>query len=107
MRWFPQVGLVMCSVVAACGYDVERQGRVVDAETSIGIVGIRVHCTPEVGDTDTTTGVEGRFSLYYDEPCETLEIIDIDGATNAAYEPMTIPFPDGTGEIVVQLTRVP
>jgi hypothetical protein len=90
-------------VIAACygmPYQYSRQGRVIDKSTHLGIGGIRVTCLDEEGavDSETRSGENGSFVLYYDQICATLMAEDDDGAENGGkYKATSLALGDHTG----------
>jgi len=101
------IGVAIPVFIAACygmPYQYTKQGRVIDRQTQGGIGHIKVSCV-QSGQTSTTTytDAQGQFILDYDIPCDELQVTDVDGADNGAYQQRAVPFCDDCPEIVVEL----
>ena len=102
-------GLVVPVMIAACygmSYAFTKCGKVVDAESKAGIGNIEVTCMRDgVAGGGSYTDVEGGFCLGYDEPCDTLEAVDVDGEENGGeYQSKSVPF-DGEDDVTIKLTK--
>jgi hypothetical protein len=114
-------------VIAACygiPYRFSRGGKVLDRQTRQGVEGISVTCLGANGESfEDHSDAQGQFVLHYDERCEVLELEDTlsgtlpeGGPSNPAgtgpqrterYRSETIPFPDGDGDMQLEITREP
>jgi hypothetical protein len=97
-------------VIAACYgvmYSFSRSGRVVDAVTHQGIEGIQVTCRiGGMSGSVTSSWTDGNFLLDYDQPCDEVQFVDVDGAANGSYQATTVPFP-ASGDLLVEMTPEP
>ena len=115
MKWLEKVFLGLMTAVApvyiACAYgspfNYDKQGMVVDAETKEGIPGIEVTCL--VADQETSTAVssqDGSFVLSYDEPCELVRCVDVDGEDNGGlYQTRLVPVDENADSWTVEMSK--
>ena len=98
-------------VIAACYgvmYSFSRNGRVVDAVTHTGIQGIQVTCRAGgYVQSMANSATDGSFVIDYDQPCETVELTDVDGAANGSYQATTVPFTSSGDLLLVEMTPEP
>lgn len=107
MLWL--LGVAIPVFLAACygmPYRFSKTGKVVDRATGDGIYGLKVSCPANGYSQSDYTNPDGSFTLFYDTPCERLEISDTDGDDNGRYQDKAVPFCDECAEQVVELERV-
>jgi len=103
-------GVTSFAIAACYGvmYGFQRAGRVTDAVTHEGIDGIQVNCILRGRVHSGTSSYDGgRFYLDYDNECDEVEFLDLDGPANGTYLDQRVPFPSGDDDIVVELTPGP
>lgn len=97
-------------VIAACYGPIARFGRsgkVIDKETHEGLSDIRVSCIKNGATLDSTLSYSGDFSLYFDEPCDSIDAEDtVTGDAGVArYQKTSLPYSEGTGTLTIQLEK--
>jgi hypothetical protein len=113
MKWIAKIllwiiGVAIPVVIAACygmPYKFSKTGKVVDAETKAGIDGIQVTCVQGGQDEDVAFTYSGDFTLWYDIPCDTLQIKDVDGAQNGEYQDREIEFCESCDTLSIELLK--
>ncbi len=93
-------------VLIACAYGMSYSwyGQVRDSDTGQTIEGIQVDCV-NGGQTiaSTTTGSQGMYNISESHDCESLEFVDVDGATNGTYDATQIDNPSISDENNISL----
>lgn len=115
MKWLNKLFLGLMTAVApvyiACAYgspfNYSKDGRVVDAESKEGIEGIQVTCVVANQDHNSGTSTSGGyFILSYDEVCDEVRFVDVDGEDNGGqYQTRVIPFDENAESWTVELSK--
>ncbi len=115
MKWLEKMFLGLMTAVApvyiACAYgspfSYHKDGRVVDAETKDGIEGIEVTCVRSNQDAFTVTSqADGSFMLSFDDPCDELRCMDVDGEDNGGlYQTREVPYDVEADTFTVEMSK--
>jgi hypothetical protein len=101
------IGVAIPVFIAACygaPYRFSKSGKVTDRKTGAGVEGIELICMSGGQELSSTyTSTNGNYYLYYDQSCDTLEVVDTDGAAHGSYQTSTEPFCESCTSIDVEL----
>ncbi len=104
------MGVAVPVFLAACygmPYRFSKIGKVIDSESKTGINGIEVSCLNNEQVLDVSHSYEdGKFEIWYDQPCDVLVFEDVDGEENGGlYSQKQIVFDEDTDNIIVEMDQ--